>query len=233
MANMFHKKKESFKLGLDKDSMNPVPIEKSNRGKNCNVICADCKQDFIAAKGEKNEWHYRHSVESDCKGGQESALHKLAKEIICRNSEMIVPKNARINYTNPISEINQDEFRPDITAKYGDENLYFEVVVKNPVSPKKANHYISNQIKSIILDLGKYEFLSETQLEKYIIENIKSKKVLFWTKKESASLGQILTLLGFLGLMIYLYFKYGDKDKNEKPLSNKNYKAKLGKGKKY
>ena len=122
---------------------------------------------------------------------------------------MIVPNNAKIKYTNPIPETIQDEFRPDITAQYGEENLYFEVVVHNPVSPKKANHYISNEIKTIVLDLSRYKFTNELELEKYIIENIGSKVILFWNKATPINWGNIISIIGIIGFiyLIYLFFK--------------------------
>ncbi|MFN5847979.1 MAG: competence protein CoiA family protein, partial [Chitinophagales bacterium] len=175
-------KTEYHRIALLKSTGKPISIEKADRGLKCNAVCPECEKDFVAAQGEKKEWYFRHNEKTNCKGGQESALHKLAKEIICRNLDLQVTQKARIQYSNPVAEINQDEFRPDITAKYGEEILYFEVVVSNPVSPKKANKYISYEIKTIVIDLSKYEYQTEIELEKYIIENTNSKKVLFWVK---------------------------------------------------
>ncbi len=222
-----NKRGESFKLGIDKETNLPKSIENAVSGLKCNVKCAECEQDFIAAKGEVNEWHYRHSVESDCKGGQESVLHKLAKEIVCRNSQIIVPKHGKIQYSNPVAEINQDEFRPDITAQYGEEKLYIEVVVTNPVSGKKANHYISNEIKTIVLDLSSYEYKSEIELEKYIIENTSCKKILFWIKEKLPSLWNIFLIIGGLGIIIFILSKlFGNKNNMPKASLKKSYNSK-------
>jgi hypothetical protein len=217
---------ENFKLALDKESNRPVTIQLVDRGLKCNAICADCKQDFVAAKGEKNKWHFRHSVESDCKGGQETALHLLAKVILCRNSEIQITKQSKIQYTNPIAEIKQEEYRPDVTAKYGEEDLFIEVFVTNPLTSKKANHFISNEIKSIVIDLSKYEFDSELELEKYIIENVHCKKIVFWTKAKQASWIEILSLFGFIGVIGFLYYKFGYINNKTKPSLQKSYKPK-------
>ena len=203
-------KSQSYKLGEEKGTGKIITIKDAQNGLKCNCICSDCKAPFEAIQGTKNEWHFRHhNKDTNCKGGQETALHLLAKEIICRNTEMIVPNNAKIKYTNPIPETIQDEFRPDITAQYGEENLYFEVVVHNPVSPKKANHYISNEIKTIVLDLSRYKFTNELELEKYIIENTGNKVILFWNKATPINWGNIISIIGIIGFiyLIYLFFK--------------------------
>lgn len=220
---------ENFKLAIDKQTNAPLSIENVESGSKCNAKCADCGADFIAAKGEKNKWHFRHSVESDCKGGQETALHKLAKEIICRNLEMQITKSFRLHYTKPISELNQDDFRPDVTAQYGNEKLYFEVVVHNPLSPRKANDYISNETKTIILDLSKYEYQTEVELEKYIIQDITSKKVLFWVKEKPLSFWSLMTILGIVGVLLYGFYKFTKniESSNSKPLNKARLKPKL------
>jgi hypothetical protein len=218
---------EYHRIAILKSTGKPISIEKAERGLKCNAMCADCKQDFVAAKGEVNKWHFRHSVESDCNGGQETALHKLAKEIICRNLNIQVTKEARIQYSNPVAEINQNEFRPDITAQYGEEKLYFEVVVHNPVNPKKANDYISNEIKTIVIDLSKYEYKTEAELEEYIIENNSNKTVLFWTKAKQASWIEILSIFGFIGVIGFLYYKFGYEKNKHKPLNKGSYIPKM------
>ncbi|MFN9352879.1 MAG: competence protein CoiA family protein [Chitinophagales bacterium] len=219
-------KTEYHRIALLKSTGKPISIEKADRGLKCNAVCPECEKDFVAAQGEKKEWYFRHNEKTNCKGGQESALHKLAKEIICRNLDLQVTQKARIQYSNPVAEINQDEFRPDITAKYGEEILYFEVVVSNPVSPKKANKYISYEIKTIVIDLSKYEYQTEIELEKYIIENTNSKKVLFWVKKESISLSNIFTLFGILGFIGFLYYTFRDKDNKLKPITKGKFNPK-------
>ena len=112
-------KSQSYKLGEEIDTGKIITIKDAQNGLKCNCICSDCKALFEAIQGTKNEWHFRHhNKDTNCKGGQETALHLLAKEIICRNTEMIVPNNAKIKYTRFVSKcLNQHGSSYDSSSK--------------------------------------------------------------------------------------------------------------------
>lgn len=48
----------------------------------CNYFCPSCKSPLTAAKGTKIQHHFKHSVDSECQGGVESAIHLAAKQLI-------------------------------------------------------------------------------------------------------------------------------------------------------
>jgi competence CoiA-like predicted nuclease len=57
-------------------------VDETMRGFLCNCICFGCGEKLIAALGDKNIDYFRHAGESNCKGGQETAHHQAAKEIL-------------------------------------------------------------------------------------------------------------------------------------------------------
>lgn len=205
---LFSKNKVSFKLGIDKDTGKIITIENAQNGLKCNCICSDCKAPFEAIQGQKNEWHFRHCQNSECKGGQETALHKLAKEIICRNSSLVVLKNKIINYTYPeIEKYVAKDINPDVVAILNNERICFEIVVKNPFTREKKMKYYRDEIKCIEVDLSEYEFISEKELEHYLIKTPNNKKIVFWGKPKLPEL-DLSTLwkfifYPFIGFLIY------------------------------
>ncbi len=103
----------AFKLGIDRKSGKIGSIQEVPKGLQCDCICPDCSQQFVAAQGRKNEWHFRYHKETKCNGGQETALHRLAKEIILRNYQFELPEYGTILSENPEYEKRFQTIQPD------------------------------------------------------------------------------------------------------------------------
>lgn len=58
-----------------------VSVHTVERGAACNCTCPQCGEPLVARKAEIT-WHFAHIGESNCVGAPETALHKLAKQII-------------------------------------------------------------------------------------------------------------------------------------------------------
>ncbi len=193
----------TFKLGKDKSTGKIVAIEEVTRGRACGCICPECEKDLVAAQGEKNDWHFRHNHETTCKGGQETALHMLAKEIIASNIEITLPIHGTVSYDNCVKEKYFQTIQPDVTANSNGQNLFFEVFVTHKTDKEKENFYIDGEHKSVEIDLHKYAFATRADLEKEILINCDNKRIIFWEKKvvaEKSNYDSWIMIL-FLGLL--------------------------------
>lgn len=173
----------AFKLGKEKSTNRIIAIAEAKRGLTCDCVCLDCGKDYVAVQGDKNDWHFRHYDETNCKGGQETALHLLAKEIIATNSQITLPFHGTVLYDNPVKEKYFQTIQPDVTAITSGQNLFFEVLVTHLVDASKEKFYSDGEHKSVEIDLQKYEFTTREDLEKVILTDTNNKRIIFWEKK--------------------------------------------------
>jgi len=61
---------------------NIVHVSQVPPGSACKCKCPECDGDLIAKKGEKLAHHFAHATLVSCRGGPETALHLLAKQIV-------------------------------------------------------------------------------------------------------------------------------------------------------
>jgi hypothetical protein len=196
------------KLGKDRATGEIVVITDAKRGRTCDCVCPDCKKDFVAAQGDKNEWHFRHYDKTTCTGGQETALHMLAKNIIASNTQIILPFYKTVFYDNAVKEKYFQTIQPDVTANTSGQNLFFEVLVTHRVDINKENIYKNGEHKSVEIDLQNYLFTTREDLEKEILKNCNNKRIIFWEKNvveeksndNSWILWLVLGVLAFFGL---------------------------------
>lgn len=67
------------------------PTEVAN-GKSCGCCCPECGEELIARQGEIQTWHFAHQSNAHCTGGYESAIHRMAKQMIMQRSQVWVPQ---------------------------------------------------------------------------------------------------------------------------------------------
>jgi hypothetical protein len=194
------------KLAVDKKSGAVVSIQEVPNGLSCHCICPDCKKTFVAVQGQKNDWHFRHYEETNCKGGQETALHQLAKEIILTNSRLDIPTYGTIIYESPHAEMPFQKIIPDVTAKIIDENLFFEIHVTHAVDERKKKFYTDGEHKSIEIDLRNYTFTTRENLAFHVLSNIGNKHIIFWKKKVVATAGPDYSWILWIAIVIFTYF---------------------------
>lgn len=165
-------------------SGNPIHIDRSENGQSCDCVCYKCGKSLLAIQGKSGksrEWHFRHEVESNCTGAPESALHKLAKQILQDSTSMVIPKHGRINYANCQTECGYLGRISDVQAILkGGEVICFEIFNKHAVDEAKAAFYIMNQCKSIEIDLKNCSVEKYEEIVHFVLEEISGKKVIFW-----------------------------------------------------
>ena len=66
--------KGQYRYGLHRFTGNVVYIFAAEKHSE-DYICPECREAFVPVKGEVNAKHFRHKVDSECIGGQETAIH--------------------------------------------------------------------------------------------------------------------------------------------------------------
>lgn len=171
-----------MKIAIHEPTQTFVHVDNAERGLACKCICPECEQQLEAVKGEIRDWHFRHHKESDCKGGQETALHKLVKQIICEANQIAVPTKGKVNYGEAIQEKSIGQFRADVGAKSNGKELLFEVVVFHETETRKRDFYQKEELNSLEIlfmdypfDIPKFEVLKAR-----VLESVENKEVIYW-----------------------------------------------------
>lgn len=73
----------------DQRMVDPTEVTK---GQSCGCICPGCEKKLIAKQGKINEWHFAHESGAECASGVESALHRMAKQMIIERAQIWVPE---------------------------------------------------------------------------------------------------------------------------------------------
>jgi len=185
--------KTIIKYALDIEADKAVYINKAERE---NIYkCFECENEMSIVRGDKNQWHFRHKVESDCTGGKESALHKLWKQIIVENNEMKIPGGTLV-YLNPKEEkkFEFDPRKPDVTALLPNgKYVYFEVIYTNAVEKDKREFYKKEGLHSLEIDLRGLlngTNYSDEEWKHIILNEVWGKRKIYWdeTEKEEVQL---------------------------------------------
>jgi hypothetical protein len=67
-------------------------ISEVERGDACGCNCPACDAPLTARKGPENVHHFGHQVSSSCVTAPETALHRLAKEIVATKLILVLPE---------------------------------------------------------------------------------------------------------------------------------------------
>jgi hypothetical protein len=147
--------------------------------------CPGCGLKLKRAQGEIQEWHFKHHNDNgNCSGGIETARHQLAKQILKNSLQIKIPRYGIIEYSNPVLEKELVSKRPDVTAIYKGENIYFEIAVKHFVEPAKEEFFIDGEYKSIEIDLSDLPIdASHQEIENAVLKQLNNKRIIFWEKE--------------------------------------------------
>lgn len=79
-------------FGMRRSDSRMVAPELVSNGLSCDCVCSDCGLALIAKQGKIKEWHFAHASGAECSGGVESAIHKMAKQMIMDRQHVYVPE---------------------------------------------------------------------------------------------------------------------------------------------
>lgn len=163
-------------------------LDISSRGKKCNCICPLCRRQLVAKMGNVKIHHFAHLADEECgcsaEKANESALHKLAKEIFESARYVILPEiwvdgtddpdcdpmderqivgkkytdNYCFSYDTVEMEKKEEDFIPDIKLKsvrYNRE-LIVEIAVTHFIDEEKRKKIVQRGIATIEIDLSDF-----------------------------------------------------------------------------
>ncbi len=124
-------------------------VSKVENGLMCGCVCAGCGGSLVARNNVKNKkiWHFAH-LTKECANAQESALHRIAKEVIAKMKVIKLPEYKGLvvgDFVTDgwIAEVEYNKLqgiRPDIAFTKGLRMLFVEIAVTNPVSADKREY---------------------------------------------------------------------------------------------
>lgn len=146
-----------------------VHISSVERGLQCDCICPGCRRSLVAkTKAEKQVAHFAHSGPA-CGGGPETALHKLAKQIIAEELRLLLPERLAVfgEKQRLLSEIMEMKFDlakveyndlrdvvPDLYLVRQGRSLFVEVAVTHKCDELKIGRLRNRGISSVEIDLS-------------------------------------------------------------------------------
>lgn len=180
----------SIKLALHSTSDKIIHIDNAERGKACNCVCLKCGEPLIAAKGKIREKHFKHTANINCTGSQETALHRLGKQILLENSNIVLPRIGNITYSDPVAEKSFLTTRPDVTAIYNGEQVFFEIAVTHLIKENKAKFLTDGSHKCVEIRLHIQDAESYDRVSQLVLSEPFNKSLLGWDLSKSEEINK-------------------------------------------
>ena len=131
-------------------------VREVEQGLACNCVCPGCGRPLVAKKGPVRVHHFAHQGES-CTTGAETALHRMAKQIVADERRLVEPgrdKPTPFEHATLPDDIPWPGRRPDVVLWSETATLHVEVTVTHRCEPKKLDEIIRVGIPTIELDLS-------------------------------------------------------------------------------
>jgi hypothetical protein len=126
---------------------------------------------LVAKKGKEVTHHFAHAADSSCQGAAETALHRLAKEIVQKELRLSLPAVTakyleRTGEMHPAKEVvftraysearNLGEVVPDVLLECGDRTLLVEIWVTHACDEAKRLELRQKGIATVEINLSKF-----------------------------------------------------------------------------
>lgn len=142
-------------------------ISEVTSGLACECVCPGCGVDLVARRGDAKEHHFAHRSSAQCAHAVESALHKLAKEVLHERREILLPevsatREGRTLVTHPadihrfddaVLEQRLDAIVPDVIVRKGAHRLLVEMFVTHRCGPEKIELIRQMGLSCVEIDL--------------------------------------------------------------------------------
>lgn len=167
---MAEEMKVSFGVRQDGLVVHITELDSSvERGLRCNCTCSGCGDRLVARMGEVRQRHFAHQSVHNCVQGDESALHRFAKEVFQRHQEFRVPeaevwwdreiklisRAVDVPYVRALLEQPIGDIVPDITlSRENRPDLLVEILVTHEVDEAKRAKLEALGLPCIEIDLS-------------------------------------------------------------------------------
>ena len=183
---------------LNKDNL-LVHVDEVKLGAACECHCPHCKSPLDAKNGgEIREHHFAHAHGHNCDGAYESALHLLAKKVVCEQGGVMLPDSELKDRPSGFAKLDNIEvekwdekfnIRPDLEGRMTDgRRLIIEFLVTHRVANKKHDTIIENNLLCIEIDLNWLE-LNENVLRKFLTQEKTDRKWIVKKEERETSEG--------------------------------------------
>ena len=168
--------------------------ETVDRGKKCGCYCPECKVRLIAKCSVAGRFYFAHHRGAECPGGYDTALHKMAKQILLDAGRVWLPERdvvlsfplvfgetlsktlhfetREVRFVSAVSERRlENGLTPDVTALLkNDAELHIEVLVTHAVEENKSLA-IDNTIEIDLSWLSEETVLDSVALEAEVLRS--------------------------------------------------------------
>lgn len=170
-------------------------MAEKDRGKACECICLCCGRPLVAKLGRgKKTAHFAHLAEegrTTCSADEanESGLHKIAKEIVCKSEYIWLPQvtiseqndpdrnmedynqqeplllgeKFKVRYQNAGTEVPFDGFKPDVCIFRERKNILIEIAVTHYVDAEKYSRIKMAQMPTVEINIA--DFIKDYKAE--------------------------------------------------------------------
>ena len=168
-----------------------VHIDDVENGLSCNCCCPECHGILVAKQGTGlRRPHFAHHIDAApaCNNAQESALHRIAKEILLRNDAINLPeaRNAEtheiidsagyLSYTNPRAEVREGDLRPDILIDAAWGILRLEIFVSHRVDHRRLRKIQRADSPTVEITLGSGMRFTRTRIKQAVLHDVDNKR---------------------------------------------------------
>lgn len=177
-------------FGLRLSDQRMVDVREVLNGVACGCICSGCRRELVAKQGAVLEWHFAHASGSTCGNAVESALHRMAKQLIVDRGEVYLPElvverhiegprgdtTRQIAWQETLSftvqsgglaqlsdcrqEVRLGERKPDLYAQLNDFPIAVEVAFTHVCDEAKISWFKGQDLTAIEIDISPPENLA-------------------------------------------------------------------------
>lgn len=208
--------KAKFSYGSNINSGVIQHISEVPNGLKCECQCVECKGNLIAAnQGEKQIPHFRHQNITNCKGGQESAIHEYAKQIVQEANSILLEKGNYFDYQSSSIEEPFHDIQPDVIIRNSNNEIWIvEIAVTHFIDKIKNSKIHEKKINCIEIDLSKEpRDIEPNALKKIVLDDHLKRSIIYPTASKrqhnkGCSIGWIFGVASIIFLLDRLYKSY-------------------------
>lgn len=165
-----------------------VAIADVPSGLACGCVCPGCGVKLVAHKGQSTEHHFKHYNAGECANALESALHKLAKQVLDKDRRLKLPavsaeqgdrdfelhKAAIHEFDGALLEHRLGNVVPDVLVVKDGHELLVEMFVTNRCGPEKIAKIVARRLSCVEIDLRRLpRDANEEQIREALLETAK------------------------------------------------------------